>query len=69
MLEIVKRPGSPVGFQVLPRRWIVERTVGWFGRYRRLSKDYAALPAVRETVIRLAMIALMARRLARKGSF
>ena len=69
VLEIVKRPGSPVGFQVLPRRWIGERTFGWFGRYRRLSKDYEALPEVSETVIRLAMIALMARRLARKGSF
>jgi putative transposase len=38
-LEIVKRPKGRKGFQVLPWRWIVERTFGWLGRYRRLSKD------------------------------
>lgn len=40
MLEIVKRSNDIKGFQVLPRRWVVERTFGWLGRYRRLSKDY-----------------------------
>ena len=39
-LAIVKRPKGTKGFQVLPWRWIVERTFGWLGRYRRLSKDY-----------------------------
>src|SRR5687767_6842220 len=39
-LEIVKRPKDAVGFEVLPRRWVVERTFAWIGRNRRLSKDY-----------------------------
>ncbi len=52
------------GFVVLPKRWIVERTFGWFGRYRRLSKDYEELPASSETMIYIAMIHLMLRRLA-----
>ena len=40
VLEIVKRSDDVTGFVVLPKRWIVERTFGWFGWYRRLSKDY-----------------------------
>jgi putative transposase len=40
VLEIVRRPKEQQGFQVLPKRWLVERTLGWFNRYRRLSKDY-----------------------------
>ncbi len=39
-LEIVHRPEDAKGFQVLPRRWVVERTFGWLGRYRRLARDY-----------------------------
>jgi putative transposase len=39
-LEIVRRPNSKGGFKVLPRRWVVERTLGWLMRFRRLSKDY-----------------------------
>lgn len=58
-------PPYPVGFQVLPRRWVVERTFGWLSRNRRLSKDYEALPAVEEAWIQLAMINVMVRRLAR----
>ena len=58
-------PPYPVGFQVLPRRWVVKRTFGWLGRYRRLSKDYEALPAVEEAWIHLAMMGVMVRRLAR----
>ena len=54
----------PAGFRVLPRRWVVERTFAWLGRCRRLSKDYEALPATEEAWIDLAMIRLMARRLA-----
>jgi putative transposase len=64
-LEIVKRPKGTKGFQVLPWRWIVERTFGWLSRYRRLSKDYEYLPHTGETMIRIAMIHLMVRRLAR----
>jgi putative transposase len=68
-LEVVKRPADAQGFQVLPKRWIVERTLGWLGRYRRLSKDYEYLPRTSEAMIRVAMIHLMARRLARMVCF
>jgi putative transposase len=54
------------GFQVLPRRWVVERTFGWLGRYRRLSKDYEELPETSEAVVYVAMIHLMVKRLARQ---
>jgi len=68
-LEIVKRPKGTKGFQLLPWRWIVERTFGWLGRYRRLSKDYEYLPQTSEAMIRVAMIHLMVRRLARLTCF
>jgi putative transposase len=64
-LDIVKRATSAESFVVSPKRWIVERTLGWFNRYRRLSKDYELLPQTGEAVIRVAMIHLMIRRLAR----
>lgn len=63
-LEVVRRPKGERGFTVLPRRWVVERTFGWLGRYRRLSKDYESLAETSEAWIRLAMINLMLRRLA-----
>jgi len=66
MVEIVKRSDDMKGFQVLPRRWVVERTFGWLGRYRRLSKDYERLPETSVALIYLAMTHLMVRRLARK---
>jgi putative transposase len=65
ILEIVKRSDDVKGFQVLPRRWVVERTFGWQGRYRRLSKDYEGLPETSEAMIYGAMIHLMVKRLAR----
>jgi putative transposase len=78
-VELVKRPRRwawthpdvtppilPDGFQVLPRRWVVERTFAWLGRYRRLSKDYEQCPATSEAWIYLAMISLMTGRLARQ---
>jgi len=65
-LEIVKRSDQMKGFHVLPRRWVVERTFGWLGRHRRLSKDYEYLTETSESMIRLAMIKLMAGRLAAK---
>ncbi len=65
-LTIIKRSDDARGFQVLPKRWIVERTFGWLGHYRRLSKDYEYLPATAEAMIHVAMIHLMLRRLARK---
>jgi putative transposase len=60
-----QEPPMPTGFQVLPRRWVVERTFAWLGRYRRLSKDYEALPATEEAWIHLAMSSLMLARLAK----
>ena len=65
-LEIVKRTDDVRGFKVLPKRWIVERTFGWLGRWRRLSKDDEFLTDTSETMIRIAMIGLMTRRLAAK---
>jgi putative transposase len=64
-LEIVKRPEGTLGFLLLPKRWIVERTFAWLARYRRLSKDDAYLTQTSEAMIRVAMIHLMVRRLAR----
>jgi putative transposase len=52
-LEIVKRSDKVKGFYVLPRRWVVERTFGWLGRHRRLSKDYEFLPETSESMIPL----------------
>jgi putative transposase len=57
-------PPIPAGFQVLPRRWVVERTFAWLGRHRRLSKDYEVLPETEEAWIYLAMSRLMTVRLA-----
>jgi putative transposase len=68
-LEVVKRLEGLKGFHVLPKRWIVERTFGWLNRYRRLSKDYEFLTQTSETMIRVAMIHLMIRRLARTIPF
>lgn len=64
VLEIVKRPRNSQRFEVLPRRWVVERTLAWLGRCRRLSKDYEALAATTEAWVQLAMVQLMLRRLA-----
>jgi putative transposase len=64
-LAIVKRAAVAQGFVVSPKRWIVERTLGWFNRYRRLSKDYELLPQTSEAVIQVVMIHLMVRRLAK----
>lgn len=64
VLKIVRRPEDQHHFKVLPRRWVVERTLAWLGKCRRLSKDYEALPETEETWVRLAMIHLMLRRLA-----
>jgi len=65
ILEIVEREPDQVGFQVLPRRWVVLRTFGWLGRYRRLSKDYECLTECSEGMIYVASISTMAKRMAR----
>jgi putative transposase len=74
-LEIVKRPSKWVWwpadseppprprFTVLPRRWVVERTFGWLGRYRRMSKDYEYLTESSEAMVCLCMSRLMLKRL------
>lgn len=63
-LTLVQKAPGQRGFQALPKRWIVERTFAWFGRHRRLSKDYEQRPASSEAWIYGAMIHVMARRLA-----
>ena len=64
VLEVVRRAAGSKGFSPLPRRWVVERTFAWLGRYRRLSKDYETHTVNSKTMIYLAMINLMAHRLA-----
>jgi putative transposase len=64
-LDVVTRLKGLQGFHVLPKRWIVERTLAWLNRYRRLSKDDEYLTQTSDTMIRVAMIQLMIRRLAR----
>jgi transposase len=65
-LEIVKRPDDLHTFKVLPRRWVVERTLSWITRHRRTVRDYERLPARHETYIYWSMIIVMTRRLARQ---
>jgi len=62
-LVIVKRTAEMTGFQVLPRRWVVERTLAWLSGQRRLSKDYERLPETTEAWCYLAMVSLMLKRL------
>ena len=66
-VQIVRRPQNQHTFEVLPRRWVVERTLAWITSYRRCARDYERLPAHHETMFLWAMITLMTRRLARPG--
>jgi transposase len=61
-MEIVKRSDDMKGFVVLPRRWVVERTFSWFGRNRRLAKDFENLAETLATFVTLASIQLALRR-------
>ncbi|MGY3129493.1 transposase [Bradyrhizobium sp. USDA 4501] len=63
-VEIVERPQGVKGFQLLPRRWVVERTFAWFGRCRRLAKDFEATVATEAAWLLIAHIRLLTRRLA-----
>jgi putative transposase len=63
-LEIVRRPDDLHTFQILPRRWVVERTFAWISLHRRCVRDYERLPASHEAMVLWAMIALMTQRLA-----
>jgi transposase len=65
-LQIVKRPDNLHTFQVLPRRWVVERTFGWIMKYRRCVRDYERLPEHHETYLYWSMITVMGRRVARQ---
>ena len=62
-VEIIKRSDAAKGFQVLPRRWVVERTLAWLNRCRRLAKDFENLSCTALAFIRLASIRLMLRKL------
>jgi transposase len=62
-VEVVRKPADQVGFAVLPRRWVVERTFAWLMRHRRLVRDYERHAATHEAMVKWAMVALMARRL------
>jgi len=60
-LQVVKRADDAKGFVVVPCRWVVERTFAWLGKYRRLSKDYEALPQTSEHLIYACMVHILAR--------
>ena len=62
-IEIVKRSDRAQGFEVLPKRWVVERTLGWLNRCRRLAKDFENLNRNAMAFLRLASIRMMLRRL------
>ena len=64
VLEIVEREPGQVGFKVLPRRWVVERTFAWLGRYRRLSKDYEKCTKSSEGMVYIASIHTILKRIA-----
>ena len=66
-LEIVKRSDTAKTFTVLPKRWIVERTIGWLNRCRRLAKDWECLNRKALAFLRWASIRLMLRKLCRKA--
>jgi putative transposase len=59
-----EKPAARSPFPILPRRWVVERTFAWLGRYRRMSRDYEARPETQEALVQVCMIRLMLRRLA-----
>ena len=66
-IEIVRRSDTAKGFEVLPRRWVVERTIAWLDRCRRLAKDRECLNRTALAFLRLASIRLMLRRLCQSG--
>ena len=63
VVEVVKKPAEQIGFAVLPRRWVVERTFSWLLRWRRLVRDYERLPETHEAFVKWAMVGLMLNRL------
>lgn len=67
-LEVVRRPSGASGFVLLPKRWVVERTFSWLGRWRRMSRDYEHRTESSEAMIKIASIGRMLRRLAPSAS-
>ncbi len=68
IVEVAKRREGARGFEVIPLRWIVERTFGWFNHFRGLSKDYEYHIEISESMVYLASIRIMLKRLARRKS-
>jgi transposase len=66
-IEVVRKLADQVGFQVLPRRWVVERFFAWINRNRRLAKDFEATIASAQTFLYAASVMLLTRRIARSG--
>jgi transposase len=64
-IDIVRKLAGQVGFQVLPRRWVAERTFAWINRCRRTVRDYEKLPAHHAAMVQWAMVIVMTKRLAR----
>lgn len=67
-LQIVKRSGTAKGFQLLPRHWVIERTLAWLNRNRRLAKDIEATIESAKAWLMIASVKLMIRRLGRQLS-
>jgi putative transposase len=68
IVEVAKKREGAIGFEVIPLRWIVERTFGWYNHFRGLSKDYEYHPEISESMVYLASIRIMLRRLSRRKS-
>jgi transposase len=64
-IEIVRRSDAASGFQLLPRRWVVERTIAWLNRNRRLAKDFEATVESAQAWLFIASVKLLSRRIAR----
>jgi len=67
IIDIVKRLDTAVGFEIVPKRWIIERTLAWISRCRRLTRDFERYARTVAAFIRLAMIRIMLRRLTRSN--
>jgi len=65
-VSIVKRSDDAIGFVVLPRRWVVERTLAWITGHRRCVRDYERLPERHEAMVRWTMIRITSRRLTKQ---
>jgi alpha-beta hydrolase superfamily lysophospholipase len=66
MVEVVAKLAGQVGFKILPRRWVVERTFSWISRCRRTVRDYERRPEHHAAMVQWAMVIVMTRRLVRK---